>query len=296
MRDGSYQCLCPLGKTGKFCDENIAVSDPLFKGDHSFMSLALDSAIRFNTEITLEIRVDALDGLLVHFGQSRDARHQDYFTLMLKNGSVVLSFSLGGPRGGQSHSLSLSLCCVKVGMWHKIEAGRSGRDGYLMLDSQNTMGNAPPGLTTLDVDHTLNLGGLEKFDSYYHDPENVDPHFKGCMRNMFLNGVSYPLTVERGWRGLSIDDCDGTACGGEVCQHAGVCLLEENHSGGYSCDCGEDFSGRNCEIHSLCEDNGGCQNGAVCRVEKAEVKCDCGFGFLGDFCEDGKLNIYFLNM
>ena len=86
-----------------------------------------------------------LEGLLVHFGQSRDARHQDYFTLMLKNGTLVLSFSLGGPRGGQSHALSLTLCCVKIGSWHQIKAGRSGRDGYLELDSQQTMGNAPPG-------------------------------------------------------------------------------------------------------------------------------------------------------
>ena len=110
------------------------------------MSLLLDSAIRFNTELTLTIQPKQLDGIIVHFGQSRDARHQDYFTLMLKNGTLVLSFSLGGPRGGQSHALSLSLCCVKIGSWHQIRAGRSGRDGYLELDSQQTMGNAPPGM------------------------------------------------------------------------------------------------------------------------------------------------------
>ena len=145
MRDGNYECLCPLGKTGKFCREDLFISDPLFMGENSFMSLTLDSAIRFNTEVSLDIRPDSLDGLLVHFGQTRDARHQDYFSLMLRNGSVVMSFSLGGPRGGQSHALTLSLCCVKVGVWHKVQAGRSGRDGYLMLDDQQTMGNAPPG-------------------------------------------------------------------------------------------------------------------------------------------------------
>ena len=145
MKDGNYECLCPLGKTGKFCKEDLLISDPLFKDESSFMALSLDSHIRFNTEISLEIRPESPDGLIAHFGQTRDARHQDYFTLILKNGSVVLSFSLGGPRGGQSHALTLSLCCATIGSWHKIEAGRSGRDGYLSLDSQNTMGNAPPG-------------------------------------------------------------------------------------------------------------------------------------------------------
>ena len=85
------------------------------------------------------------------------------------------------------------------------------------------------------------------------------------------------------------DDCDGTACGGEVCKHEGVCNLDEKHPDGYTCDCLDEFKGRNCEIHSLCEDSGGCQNKAECRVESAEVKCDCPYGYLGDFCETCKI-------
>ena len=190
VRDGSYRCLCPLGKTGKFCKEgnewaklsiyaypfypivfidlkqincsfllDILISDPLFVGeDHSTMSLLLDSAIRFNTEVALTIEPKALDGVLVHFGQSRDVRHQDYFTVMLRNGSLFMSFSLGGPRSGQSHALTLSLCCVSIGQSYRIEAGRSGRDGFLMLNEQIAKGTAPSGLTTLDVDHVINLG------------------------------------------------------------------------------------------------------------------------------------------
>ena len=73
----------------------------------------------------------------------------------------------------------------------------------------------------------------------------------------------------------------------KVCQHEGTCELEENSLGGYACDCLEDFRGRNCEIHSLCENSGGCQNGATCRVEKAEVLCDCSYGYVGKFCETG---------
>jgi hypothetical protein len=49
----------------------------------------------------------------------------------------------------------------------KIEAGRSGREGYLKLDSQVTKGTAPPGLTTLDVDHTIYLGKSLKSNNDY---------------------------------------------------------------------------------------------------------------------------------
>ena len=61
-----------------------------------------------------------------------------------------------------------------------------------------------PGLTTLDVDHTLHLGGLETFPSFFPDPDDIDPHFEGCMRNLKLNGKEYPLTPAAGWKGLSI--------------------------------------------------------------------------------------------
>ena len=144
----------------------ILISDPLFTGeDHSTMSLLLDSAIRFNTEVAFTMEPNALDGILVHFGQSRDIRHQDFFTIMLRNGSLFMSFSLGGPRSGQSHALTLSLCCVSVGQSYRVEAGRSGRDGYLKLNEEMTKGTAPSGLTTLDVDHLINLGN--SCDSHY---------------------------------------------------------------------------------------------------------------------------------
>ena len=44
------------------------------------------------------------------------------------------------------------------------------------------------------MDHTIHLGGLETLDSFYPDPENDDPNFMGCMRNLYLNGKAYPLT------------------------------------------------------------------------------------------------------
>ena len=113
MKDGNYECLCPLGKTGKFCETTVFISDPLFTGGNSFMSLTLDSAIRFNTEINLEIRPDSMDGLIVHFGQSRDARHQDYFTIMLKNSTLVSIFSAAYSRLLSFVSYTMAIWVVK---------------------------------------------------------------------------------------------------------------------------------------------------------------------------------------
>ena len=75
----------------------------------------------------------------------------------------------------------------------------------------------------------------------------------------------------------------------KVCLHDGTCNVDENYSDGYNCDCMDEFTGRHCEYHALCENGGGCQNGATCRVDKdtSELRCDCMLGYIGDRCETG---------
>ena len=58
---------------------------------------------------------------------------------------------------------------------------------------------------------------MADYISPYEDhAEVIDPHYSGCMSKLIVNGQHYPLTLERGWTGWSIGDCDGTACGAEV--------------------------------------------------------------------------------
>ena len=60
-----------------------------------------------------------------------------------------------------------------------------------------------------------------------HPSEFYSAHFSGCLRNFHVNGVWYPLTVERGWKGFQVQDCDGSKCGGELCQNQGSCQLDD---------------------------------------------------------------------
>ena len=75
----------------------------------------------------------------------------------------------------------------------------------------------------------------------------------------------------------------------KVCEHEGTCSVDESYSDGYNCDCKDKFTGRHCEHHTLCEDGGGCQNGASCSVDEntSKVHCDCMLGFMGKRCEAG---------
>ena len=115
-------------------------------------------------------------------------------------------------------------------------------------------------------------------------------HFKGCIRNFRANNKWYPLNEETGWKGWDVSDCDGTACGGEVCLNEGTCSLDRSASEGYSCECQEPFAGDRCEAHRDCAGADGCKNGGQCEVlgEGLEVACSCDLGFAGEKCEEGE--------
>ena len=74
-----------------------------------------------------------------------------HFSCIFRNGSVVLTVSLGGPRSRQDNFLVLTLCCVATGggEWTRVEAGRDGREGYLRMSGQRANGLSPSPLTTL---------------------------------------------------------------------------------------------------------------------------------------------------
>ncbi|XP_040572701.1 protein eyes shut [Lepeophtheirus salmonis] len=285
---GSYECICPFGKSGKYCDQDLIVSDPLFTGHGSYMQTHLKSAIRFNTHIHIEIRPQTLEGHIIHLGQSRNGRHQDFLSLLLVNGSVVFSFSLGGPIGGNvGNTVTIRTCCVEIDKWYSVEAGRYGRKGYLRLDGQFTTGSTESGLNTLDVDQELFLGGIPSSHMLFID--FVSKHYyEGCIRNLHINEKSYPLTsTGNHWKGWNIKDCDGTACGGELCQNGGKCSLSENihNHRGYECGCPDNYIGEHCEQHRLCIN--ACENDGICSIGDDEIiHCDCPLGYHGSFCSD----------
>jgi protein crumbs len=102
--------------------------------------------------------------------------------------------------------------------------------------------------------------------------------------------------------GLCIDllngytcDCSGTGYSGQLCQkninecshnpcqNGGICY---DNYGSYTCECKSGFGGVNCEqIADECQSNPCLYGGTCVQTEKGNVKCICGKGFTGQFCE-----------
>lgn len=50
--------------------------------------------------------------------------------------------------------------------------------------------------------------------------------FSGCMRRLVVNWKDTALDESKALSARNVADCDGTACGGDVCLHGGSCWLD----------------------------------------------------------------------
>ena len=66
------------------------ISDPKFLGQHSVLKVPLDSALRFASHFSLEVKPEAAmdGGTLLYLGQTRGAKHLDFFSLAMRYAST----------------------------------------------------------------------------------------------------------------------------------------------------------------------------------------------------------------
>ncbi|KAH1001463.1 hypothetical protein HUJ04_005481 [Dendroctonus ponderosae] len=244
-----YECDCPLGLVGRYCEKAENISDVSFTGTRSFLAthpLDLDST-KFNIE--MEIRALHDNGLVLFMGR----KEASFICLSMQNG--LLELKLRSAKLQSNNKVLVSVRSSKLllkGTWHRVQFGVFGRKVYLY------------------VDHVINMGILEH-DFFFPVP------FAGCMRHISIDETKLPLVPKNVKDARNVIDCDGTPCGGETCLNGGTCWLDSLSSP--HCSCLEPYYGDKCQYFPKCTNhscaNGKCQNSM----------CSCQVGFEGGFCE-----------
>jgi len=112
-----------------------------------------------------------------------------------------------------------------------------------------------------------------------------------CMHGTCIDGVgNYTCSCTNGWTGR-LCDLDKDECEDRPCKNGGACSQTEE-PGDYSCECLEEYKGKNCEELKVktCEQQP-CLSGGTCIDETSsgssdQYRCDCAQGYEGLNCEN----------
>ncbi|KAM6956330.1 protein eyes shut homolog [Aplochiton taeniatus] len=277
-----YTCQCPLGTVGLYCQQVMAISDPFFSSNQfSWMSFEPVS-VRHRTDLLLQFQTLSPEGILVYIAQHLSARAGDFFCVSLASGFVQLRYNLGD---GTVVLQSADRVDISGRIWHTVSAGRTGHEGFLSLDGRIVRQNTTEGMTTLDVNTDIFVGGVSILSSVSNEAvENEPLGFTGGIRELVINGLDFDLNEMGALGGVNVGDWDGTACGYKVCQNGGRCSPIGTAS--FTCTCPPSWTSPVCNQSVNCVNNL-CKHGAICAPSAGVLSydCICPLGREGRYCE-----------
>ncbi|XP_032877772.1 protein eyes shut homolog [Amblyraja radiata] len=278
-----YTCRCPLGTKGVHCKEALTISDPVFRSNESSWMGFSPFNIRHKTHIKMQFLPRSPDGILFYTAQHLGTQSGDFLSIGLAGGFVQLRYNLGDATVVLPSTKAVDTAGKT---WHFIEAGRTGKQGYLKLDGINVTRASSVGMTALDTKTLFFVGGVPNLNEINAVAvENEPSGFDGCIREVVVNDFELKLTEEGAKDGSNIGDCDGTACGYKICVNEGNCSLDS--AANFFCSCQPLWVGTNCEIPVICLNNL-CKHGSLCipTFSTATYRCACALGWAGVHCEN----------
>uniref|UniRef100_A0A182VJ43 Crumbs n=1 Tax=Anopheles merus TaxID=30066 RepID=A0A182VJ43_ANOME len=227
--------------------------------------------------IELQVRPLSEKGLIL-FVRTFDsnAQEQGFISISLQGG--VVEYRVSATR--TQTAVVRSNHVLATGEWHFIRVAKYGKRLTLWVEGKSTsiIGSVREEYVSLTQD--LYLGGLPDLSALPYDAISGYPvSFRGCIRNVNLNGTRITLNESSIVASRNINDCDGTPCGGDICAGGGLCYLDEHSQP--RCRCPEHSKGVNCEIQESC-DIVQCRNNGQCLKNG---RCSCGVGWTGHYCE-----------
>ncbi|XP_031554738.1 protein eyes shut homolog isoform X5 [Actinia tenebrosa] len=299
----SRVCLCPFGRGGIECENELSIMTPTFTMAYnysSFIQYQKPTLSGAYFEITLQFKINPNstawnNALLMFSGQNQyQGKGDDFIALGINNSKVLLQYNLGS---GIANIESDPIDTTRE--WHFLTAGRNGKEGYLYLDNNGVKRGSSPGqLTGLNLYSPLYIGGVPDLSEL---PTDVlfKRGFEGSIANGAVKfGVSQPviplLTSQSNssshsqWAviaGRNVGDEGYNNCNtSNPCQNNGTCT---QIGAAIVCSCVHGWKGMYCASQEIpCVNHNPCAVNSTCREMNNKAVCDCPLGKTGDTCSN----------
>uniref|UniRef100_A0A0M3K3B8 Cadherin-related hmr-1 (inferred by orthology to a C. elegans protein) n=1 Tax=Anisakis simplex TaxID=6269 RepID=A0A0M3K3B8_ANISI len=231
--------------------------------------------------MSLQFMTRQADGLLLYNGPMGanttlgQIDYQDYVIVRLVSGRVEAELMFNGVAANPIQVAGSDM--LNDGKWHTISLTQSGKTIELVVDNCYTIGalsvmqdgsgflddsSCRRVVTSIDDDERLNIntplqvGGLAPLSGNERYPAAATSRvqsFKGCMRNLFINGEQYDLGVpdyvnsQHSQMGCDLNEavCDVNSIQGGYCEH-GECIADAV-SPVPKCACDPGWGGDRCD-------------------------------------------------
>ncbi|XP_039277486.1 pikachurin-like [Nilaparvata lugens] len=214
------RCLCPLGRAGPLCQQEMQVKTPLFSGQGWLAFPALRAAYK-HVQLEVEFRPQAWDGVLFLTGE-RDDLAGDFMAIILYQGFVEFRFDCGSGVG-----MVRSEQTVRLNQWNKLTLYRHRWDAWIQLNNGKHVQGRSKGLfSRITFREPVFIGGRGN-TSGLADKLPVERGMRGCVRHLHINDHVYNFALAPkgdALAGFDIDECTTDECSRVPCQHGGKCL------------------------------------------------------------------------
>ncbi|XP_031342212.1 basement membrane-specific heparan sulfate proteoglycan core protein isoform X8 [Photinus pyralis] len=300
--ENNFKCLCPLGRAGRRCEQEISVYEPAFSKDAYIAYPTPRPQRRLKVSLKFKAR-DLRDGILLYCAESEEG-HGDFASLSIKDRHVEFRFDVGS-----DPVVIRSDREVQPGEWIAVTASKFLNEGRLLVNGDAPVTQRVPGNhKALNLQTSLYVGGIDKQKVHLNHGVGVDAGFDGCISEISVSGLDLNI-IQSVSESANIEDCSAspvqkndndirphqgylpkpynarqTGCSSNPCRNDGQCYPLSPVD--YQCNCVHGYSGRNCEIApNLCDHLRPCLNGGSCHGNTSTYSCGCPMGYTGTNCE-----------
>ncbi|KAF5283747.1 hypothetical protein FQR65_LT02641 [Abscondita terminalis] len=305
--ENSFKCMCPFGRAGRRCEQEISVYEPAFSRD-AYIAYPTPKPQR-RLKVSLKFKAnDAKDGILMYCSESEDG-HGDFASLAIRDKHVEFRFDVGS-----DPVVIRSEKEIKSGEWIAVTASKFLNEGRLLVNGDAPVTQRIPGNhKALNLHTSLYVGGVDRQKVKLNHGVGVYSGFNGCISEINVSGLELNI-IRSVADSANVEDCSSstgeghesyneisgkvrggghsfhaydsrlTGCSSNPCRNDGQCYPLSPSD--YQCNCVHGYRGRDCEIApDLCDHLRPCLNGGSCHGNTTTYSCDCPMGYTGTNCE-----------